>query len=70
MNLAELYRQLDCVEHALADLAPDEREPIDLFVRALLGVVHMQQETIERLRGQDAPSRRALFQSLYRESAS
>lgn len=37
MNAKLLHRRLDALEHALCDLAPDVREPIDIFLNQFAG---------------------------------
>jgi hypothetical protein len=51
MNPRKLHRELNTLEHALSDLSPDQREPIDLALNRIVGALLDKTAECQRLQG-------------------
>lgn len=68
MSPRQMHRLLDAVEHALADLPPEVREPVDVVLSRLAGAYMERVAECERLRRLQSPrAHRRLWQRVKEE---
>lgn len=70
MTASELHRQLDTLQHALADLPPDVREPLDRAHVKFVGAYLALLEENAYLRSESCPRCRRLWAGINEASLS